>query len=196
VSLDAEIDKLQDLVHARFRPRHSSVACATLSRRSAKNPLSLALEGRVKDAVRVAACDDPGPFYGTSREVFPIRGALHPCSWVTVKRHDGRCDILRGVWLPLPRNDAKELLLMCCACGNPRRYLYGWEASGPYTSSVEVSHWMCRCCARLRYSSEGGYLCPGSILREFGNLPRPEGFWPHVFSSIDDPRLDEILSRA
>ena len=30
--------------------------------------------------------------------------------------------------LPLPRNGAKELLLMCYACGTPRRYLYGWEA--------------------------------------------------------------------
>jgi hypothetical protein len=39
-----------------------------------------------------------------------------------------RAFILPGVWLPLPRNDAKELLLMCHACGTPRRYLYGWEA--------------------------------------------------------------------
>src|ERR1700753_1512153 len=95
--------------------------------------------------------------------------------------------------LPLPRNGAKELLLMCYDCATPRRSLYGWEAAGPYTSSVEASHWMCRRCARLRYSSEGGYLRPTRMLRAFGNLPRQQSFWPHVFSSIDDPRLDEIL---
>lgn len=139
-------------------------------------------DGKPKDAVRVAACDDPGPFYGTSRESFPIRGAFHPCSWIAVKRHDGRCDILRGVWLPLPRNGARELLLLCYACGNPRRYLYGWEASGRYTSSVEASHWRCRGCARLRYSSEGGYLCPRVMLRAFGNLPRPQSWFPRVFT--------------
>jgi hypothetical protein len=150
-------------------------------------------DGKPKDAVRVAACDDPGPFYGTSREFFPIRGAFHPCSWIAVKRHDGRCDILRGVWLPLPRNGARELLLLCYACGNPRRYLYGWEAAGPYTSSAEASHWMCRGCAKLCYSSEGGFLRPGRMLSAFGNLSRPRSFWPYVFSSIDDPRLDEIL---
>jgi hypothetical protein len=150
-------------------------------------------DGKVKDAVRIAHCDDPGPFYGTRRDIFAIRAAFYACSWVTVKRHDGRCDILQGVWLPLPRNGAKELLLMCYACGNPRRYLYGWEASGPYTSSVEASHWMCRRCARLRYSSEGGFLCPGRLLNAFGNLPRPQTFLPSVYSSIDDPRLGEIL---
>jgi hypothetical protein len=150
-------------------------------------------DGRPKDAVRLAACDDPGPFYGSCRTHHSIRGAYHPCSWVTVKRHNGRTDILRGVWLPLPRNGARELMLLCYVCGNPCRYLYGWEASGPYTSSVEASHWMCRGCARLCYSSEGGYLRPGRMLRAFGNLPRPQSFWPFVFSSIDDPRLDEIL---
>ena len=28
-----------------------------------------------------------------------------------------------------------------------------------------------------------------------GNLPRPESWLPYVFSSIDDPRLDEIVVR-
>jgi hypothetical protein len=56
----------------------------------------------------------------------------------------------------------------------------------------------------LRYSSEGGYLRPGygrvgggvgelaSMLRALGNLPRPVRWFPYVFTSIDDPRLDEI----
>jgi hypothetical protein len=29
--------------------------------------------------------------------------------------------------------------------------------------------------------------------RAFGNLPRPESWRPYVFTSIDDPRLDEFL---
>ena len=39
----------------------------------------------------------------------------------------------------------------------------------------------------------GDTFVPRRMLRAFGNLPRPQSFWPHVFSSIDDPRLDEIL---
>ena len=47
-------------------------------------------------------------------------------------------------------------------------------------------------CNRLRYSSEGGNLRPGVVFRAFGSLPRP-GLWlPYLFTSIDDPRLDEI----
>jgi hypothetical protein len=150
-------------------------------------------DSSAKDAVRVSQCDDPGPFYGTCRTVFSIRGELHPCSWITVKRHNGRSDTLRAVWMPLPRHGAKELLLMCYGCSTPRRYLYGWEAAGRYTCSAEYSHWMCRRCARLRYSTEGGYLSPGVMLRAYGNLPRPRPWFPHVFTSIDDSRLDQIL---
>ena len=59
----------------------------------------------------------------------------------------------------------------------------------------------CRSCARLSYSSEGGFLRGGgrgalaAIFRAYGNLPRPESWFPYVFTSIDDPRLDEILRR-
>jgi hypothetical protein len=49
--------------------------------------------------------------------------------------------------------------------------------------------------ARLRYSSEGGYLCPGVMFRAFGNLPRPESWLPYVFTSIDDFALDEIVGQ-
>ena len=53
-----------------------------------------------------------------------------------------------------------------------------------------------------RYSFEGGYLHPtglgrlgrlGVMLRAYGNLPRPESWFPYVFTSIDDPQLDGIL---
>jgi hypothetical protein len=50
-----------------------------------------------------------------------------------------------------------------------------------------------RRCAELRYASEGGYLHPGLLLRGFGNLPRPECWLPYVFTSIDDPCIDEVL---
>jgi hypothetical protein len=85
---------------------------------------------------------------------------------------------------------------MCYGCRTPRRYLYGWEAAGRYTCSAEYSHWMCRQCARLRYSSEGGYLGPGVMLRAFGNLPRPQPWLPYIFTSIDDSRLDDLLGEG
>ena len=72
-------------------------------------------------------------------------------------------------------------------------FIYRWEASGPYTNSVETSYWFCRSCARLRYASEGGYLRPGRYLRAYGNLPRPQPWFPYLFTSIHDPGLDEIL---
>jgi hypothetical protein len=150
-------------------------------------------DGGAKDAIRVAPCRDPGPFYGTCREFFSIQGTFRRCSWITAKRPDGRCDIIRAVWLPLPKNGAEDLLLVCFGCGALRRYLYGWEASGPYTNSAETSHWFCRSCARLRYASEGGYLRPGRYLRAYGNLPRPQPWFPYLFTSIHDQGLDEIL---
>lgn len=33
----------------------------------------------------------------------------------------------------------------------------------------------------------------GVMLRAYGNLPRPEPWLPYVYTSIDDPRLDEIV---
>jgi len=145
-------------------------------------------DGEVKEAVRVAQCGDPGPFYGTNREFFRIsRGAYYRSNWVTVKRTDGSCEIVRTIWRPLPRKGGRDLLLVCPGCQTLRRFLYGWEASGPYTNSADRSIWLCRVCARLRYCSEGGYL--RALWR---NLPRPQPWLPYVFTSIDDPRLDGI----
>jgi len=83
---------------------------------------------------------------------------------------------------------------------------------GPFCSSVPIATrravtsmvgsgtafgmvWRCRLCARLRYSSEGGYLRPtglgrmgrlGVMLRAYGNLPRPKSWLPCVFTSPEE----------
>jgi hypothetical protein len=120
---------------------------------------------------------------------------------VELKRTDGSTTLLHTTWRMLPRNGGRALFLLCPHCETPRRYVYGWEwnrFSGRSNVVLSVS-WRCRSCARLRYSSEGGYLRPtglgrlGVMLRAYGNLPRPESWLPHVFTSIDDPRLDEIV---
>jgi hypothetical protein len=157
-------------------------------------------DGELKDAIRVAQCGDPSPFFGNNREFFRIRGTFFRCSWITAKRPDGRGDFLRAIWRPLPRNGAQDLFLVCPGCDTPRRYLYGWEAAGRFTNSAESSRWQCRSCARLRYSSEGGYLRQGvRAERLFAGMgfpgrlpPRPASWLPYVFTSIDDPRLDEF----
>jgi hypothetical protein len=63
---------------------------------------------------------------------------------------------------------------------NHRDSISGWS------NSVGRIGWRCRSCARLRYSSEGGYLYPGVMFRAFGNLPRPESWLPYVFTSIEE----------
>jgi hypothetical protein len=125
---------------------------------------------------------------------------------VELKRADESTTVLRIVWRMLPRNGGRALFLLCPQCDTPRRHVYGWEwdrVSG-WSNSVRRVSWRCRSCARLRYSSEGGYLrVPGLFLsrafgnlppdlraatvREFGgNLPRPELWLPYVFASLDD----------
>jgi hypothetical protein len=92
------------------------------------------------------------------------------------------------VWRILPRNGGRSLFLFCNFCKTPRRFVYGWEwdsASG-WSNRVRRISWRCRSCARLRYSSEGGYLNPGRRFRAWGNLPRPQLWLPEVYSSIED----------
>jgi hypothetical protein len=122
---------------------------------------------------------------------------------VELKRTDESTTVLRIVWRMLPRNGGRALFLLCPHCDTPRRNVYGWEwdnFSG-WSNSVRRTSWRCRSCARLRYSSEGGYLrVPGLFLsRAFGhlppdlrtaasnafggNLPRPEPWLPYVFTS-------------
>jgi len=87
------------------------------------------------------------------------------------------------------RCSGRALLLVCSYCNTPRRHVYGWEwnsVSG-WSNRVRSINWRCRLCARLRYSSEGGYLRPtglgrmgrlGVMLRAYGNLLRPKSWFP------------------
>jgi hypothetical protein len=113
---------------------------------------------------------------------------------VELKRTDESTTVLRIVWRPLPCNGGRALFLLCPCCDTPRRFVYGWEwnwFSGRSTVVTRVS-WRCRSCARLRYSSEGGYLRGGrGWLARFmgfdpGNLPRPEPWLPYVFTSPEE----------
>jgi hypothetical protein len=45
------------------------------------------------------------------------------------KPQDDYC-FLRGVLRPIPRGDARDLLLLCPTCQKPRRYLYAWLVFG------------------------------------------------------------------
>jgi hypothetical protein len=117
--------------------------------------------------------------------------------YVELKRTDGSATVLRIVWRTLPRNGGRALFLCCPCCDTPRRHVYGWEwdsVSG-WSNSVRSISWRCRSCARLRYSSEGGYLRPtglgglgrlGAMLGAYGNLPRPEPWLPYVFTSPEE----------
>lgn len=138
--------------------------------------------GEIKEAVRLGRYSDPQDPHATNNHV-------------ELKRTDGSVTVLRFVWRALPRNGGRSLLVVCSYCKMPRRYVYGWEwdsVSG-WSNTVRQISWRCRSCARLRYSSEGGYLRPSGMFRSFGNLPRPESWLPCVFTSIDDPRLDEVV---
>lgn len=140
-------------------------------------------DGEIKEAVRLGRYIDAHDSHATNNHV-------------ELKRTDGSLTVLRFVWRALPRNGGRALLLVCSYCNTPRRHVYGWEwdrFSGRSNVVVSVS-WRCRSCARLRYSSEGGYLRPtglgrlgqlGVRLRAYGNLPRPRSWLPYVFTSLD-----------
>jgi len=132
----------------------------------------------------------------------PYLGSPH--WYVELKRTDSSTTVLLIVWRMLPRNGGRALFLLCPFCNTPRRHVYGWERDSVagWSNGVRQISWRCRSCARLRYSSEGGYLRPacgrlgqlGALLRaSWGNLPRPASWLPYVLPSIDDPRLDELL---
>ena len=100
--------------------------------------------------------------------------------YVQLKRTDGSVTILRIVWRELPRNSGSALMLLCFYCNTPRRFVYGWEWNNfsGWSNRVRSVSWQCRSCARLRYSSEGGYPrgsgrgAIAALFRSFGNLPR------------------------
>jgi len=138
-------------------------------------------DGKIMEVLRLL-CYSPGPL-------------------VELKRSDGSKTILRIVSQMMPQNGGQALLMLCPYCDTPRRFVYGWEwdSFSGWSNRVRSISWRCRSCARLRYSSEGGYLRGGRgwLARttgfDWGNLPRPESWLPYVFTSIDDPRLDEIV---
>jgi hypothetical protein len=148
-------------------------------------------DGEIKEAVRLARYNDPHD-----------ASAAH--KYVELKRPDGDYSVLPIVWRMLPRNGGCALFLLCMYCRIPRRALYGWQVDhwGRYTTSARSCPWQCRSCAGLRYAHEGGALVirggPISRLLRYPvpdlPSPRPEMWLPYVFRSIDDPRLDEIIS--
>jgi hypothetical protein len=149
-------------------------------------------DGEIQEIVRLACCIGPHDSYDS----------------VELKRADGSLTGLRFAWRKLPRNGGRSLFLVCSVCDTPRRFVYGWEWDSFSGRSNRVWRigWRCRSCARLRYSSEGGYLrVPESFLsRAFadpewrrvfgGNLPRPEPWLPLVFSSRDSA-LDSLQEK-
>lgn len=113
---------------------------------------------------------------------------------VELKRSDESITVLRIVWRMLPRNGGRALFLLCPTCDTPRRHVYGWEwdSFSGHSNTVRRISWRCRSCALLRYSSEGGHLRGGRgwLARttgfDWGNLPRPERWLPHVFTSPEE----------
>lgn len=174
---------------ARLNCENMPVIPAWIVRRNLNDPRRIpyllvwkdARDGEVKEAVRLARYVEPINSSGTD-------------NYVELKRTDGSATVLRIVWRMLPRNGGRALLLLCRYCDTPRRHVYGWEwdSFSGWSNRVRRTDWCCRSCNRLRYSSEGGYLRPsglgrlgqlGVMLRAFGNLPRPELWLPHVFTS-------------
>jgi hypothetical protein len=144
-------------------------------------------DSSVKEAVRVA------------RHV--PRTSRPEAESVEIKRTDGSTVPVYLAWRWQPHG-GRSLLLRCWQCQRPSRALYGAKVGndGRFYKAV-MADWECRRCAQLRYSSEGGALVlrGGPISRLLRHpcpdlsSPRPESWLPYVFTSIDDPRLDEIL---
>lgn len=120
---------------------------------------------------------------------------------VEIKRTDGDYTVLRTVCRMLPRNGGWALFLLCPCCETPRRQVYGWQwdsVSG-WSNRVRSVSWRCRSCARLRYSSEGGYLSPGKLFRALGNLPRPDAELLKVgetFNGNPEPSLKRCFGKV
>jgi hypothetical protein len=133
-------------------------------------------DGSVQEAVRVARTVHKNPPEAES---------------IDIKRTDGNAVRVYLAWRKQPHG-GRSLLLRCWLCQKPQRALYGFKvgSDGRYYKVVRAA-WDCRRCARLRYSSEGGYLGPSSLFRAFGNLPRPDVWLPYVFTDIDQA-LDAI----
>jgi len=132
-------------------------------------------DGEIKEAVRLARYVESSNSRVTD-------------DYVELKRTKGSATVLRIVWRMLPRNGGRALLLVCPYCNTPRRHVYGWkwDSVSGWSNRVRSVSWRCRSCARLRYSSEGGHLCPGIMWRALGNVRRPEAWLPLVFTSPEE----------
>ena len=147
-------------------------------------------DGEVKEAVRLSRYHDP-------------HDASAADNYVKLKRTDGDYSVLRIIWRLLLRNGARAPFLFCPYCQHMCRSVYGWQVDhwGRYTNSARTCSWRCRACASLRYASEGSALVSrgGPISRLLRmpcpdpRHPRPEPWYPYVFTSVNDPRLDEVL---
>jgi len=168
---------------ARLNCEEMPVIPAWLVRRCLDDPRGIpyllvwrdARDREIKEVVRLARYFDPHDSRASDNHV-------------ELKRIDGCATVLRIVWQMLPRNGGRSLLLVCSYCNTPRRHVYGWEwdSFSGWSNRVRSVSWQCRSCARLRYSSEGGYLSPGVMFRALGNLPRPDLWLPYVFTSPDE----------
>lgn len=189
-------DKMSSIL--RLRARHNCenipVIPAWIVRRNLSDPRRIPYllilkddrhSGEIKEAVRMARYVETSNSRVTDDHL-------------ELKRTDGSATVLRIAWRMLRRNGRRALLIVCSYCNKPRRYVYGWEwdSSSGWSNRVKQINWRCRSCARLRYSSEGGYLRLTGLgrleqlevtLRAYGSLPRPELWLPHIFTSIDDP---------
>lgn len=136
-------------------------------------------DGKIKDAVRI------------NRAVPATQ--LPEDDSVDVKRSDGTLERIFLRWRNLPRNGGRTLSLRCWRCQKTSRALYGWRVGSDGRFYVaQRADWMCRVCAELSYSSEGGALLHrGWLNRLFQSLgdsdrdPRPVPLYPMMFSSLD-----------
>jgi hypothetical protein len=125
-------------------------------------------DGEVKEALRVARFAPTTKLQEADSEA---------------RRTDGSTVPIYLVWRRQPHG-GRSLLLRCWRCQRPSRALYGAKVGHDGRFYVaRRADWECRTCAKLRYSSEGGYLRPRMLFRAFGNLPRPELWLPDVFTS-------------
>lgn len=173
---------------ARLNCEHMPVIPAWLVRRNVDDPRRIPYllawkderDGEIKEVVRLTSYIDQ--HLGTT---------LHH---IELKRTNGSKTILRLLWRRLPRNGGDALFLLCPYCQKARRFVYGWEwdSDSGWSNVVRSISWRCRSCARLRYSSEGGYLrgsgrgAVAALFRSLGNLPRPQSWLPYVFTSPEE----------